>query len=91
VLRCTCPDDILILVVLISLMVWELLSKSRYFCVTPRMYIGYVRVQSPAVFAKTLKTACFRNTLVAARYLTVINTADNKTQRTLTRGFDFRA
>jgi len=32
-----CPNDILI-IVLISLMVWELLRKSRYFRVTPRMY-----------------------------------------------------
>jgi len=34
-----CPNDILINVVVISLMVWELLRKSRYFRVTPRIYI----------------------------------------------------
>jgi len=35
-----CPNDILIIVVFIPLMVWELLRKSRYFRVTPRIHLG---------------------------------------------------
>jgi len=33
-----CPNNILIIFVLISLKVWESLRKSRCFCVTPRTY-----------------------------------------------------
>jgi len=33
-----CPNDILLIVVLISLTVWELLRKFRHFRVTPRTY-----------------------------------------------------
>jgi len=36
VLSRTCPNDVFVIVALISLTVWGLLSESRYFRVTPR-------------------------------------------------------